>query len=117
MTDRLPEAADASGGQEPRGRGRAERAPDLRLDPLGERAWRLRDRAIGRDDAQSVLAYVEQRDGETYAVTWVVHGFGTGTYATHDAILRHASQLLSEVRGGTASKPIPIPHRPPTAAP
>lgn len=90
---------------------------DLRLDPLGERAWRLRDRAIAQGDARSVLAYVEQRDGETYAVTWVVHGFGTGTYATHDAILRHAAQLLNEVHGGTASKPIPIPHRPPTAVP
>lgn len=85
----------------------------LTLDPLSETAWRLCDRPVAGRDAESVVAYIEQRPDGRYEVTWVAHGIGTATFATLGELLDSASALLHAPPRNPASKPIPIPHRPP----
>lgn len=90
-------------------------AHQLTLDPLGDDAWRLCDRALATSDARSVIAYVERRPDGRYEVTWVLHGIATATYATLDELLSKAAAILSSPLDSSSGKPIPIPHRPPLA--
>lgn len=87
----------------------------LVLEPLDRTAWRLCDRAVAASDPHSIVAYVEEQDDGRYAVTWVAPGFAAGTYATIGALLRDAAHLLRERAQSSATKPVPIPHRPPLA--
>ena len=85
----------------------------LVLVPLDERAWRLCDRSIARNDPANVIAYVELTPSEAYEVIWVSVGFGTSRYASLDRLLDDAVKLMSCRRSSGATKPEPIPHRPP----
>lgn len=86
----------------------------LTLDPLTDTTWRLRDHAGADDDTEGVVvACIEMRPDGRYAVTWVAHGIATATYATLGELLDSASALLHRPQRHPASKPIPIPHRPP----
>ena len=58
----------------------------LRLQPIGEGAWRLRDAAVAEDNADAVIAYVERRDDE-YEVTWVRGGGGYARFESVPALL------------------------------
>nr|WP_194425478.1 hypothetical protein [Microbacterium aquimaris] len=87
----------------------------LVLEPLGDNAWRLCDRAIASCDADNVLAYVEQGADGRYEVTWGARAIGTATFATMGDLLREAAGLLIGTRSRTV-KPLPIPHRPPMRA-
>lgn len=90
--------------------------PDqLALDPLSPTSWRLCDRSFGANEADSVVAYIEHRDDGRYAVTWVSRGVGTATFDSLDDVLRTARALFEASRPRGATKPIPIPHRPPLA--
>lgn len=90
--------------------------PDqLVLDPLSPTSWRLCDPSFGACEADSVVAYVEQRRDGRYGVTWVSRGVGTATFDTLDDVLRSARALFEATRPRGATKPIPIPHRPPLA--
>jgi hypothetical protein len=88
----------------------------LVLTPLADRAWRLRDRAIGRDDPSSLVAYVEQRDDGMYEAVWVSVGCGTARFASLEMLFLAAVQMLEQCRSLGALKPDPIPHRPPAHA-
>jgi len=85
----------------------------LTLDPLTDTTWRLCDRAVPGDETGTVVACVELRPDGRYAVTWVAHGIATATFATLGELLDSASSLLQDRPRRPASKPIPIPHRPP----
>ena len=98
----IPNARPASSGE-------------LALDPLSDRSWRLCDRSFGARDADSVVAYIELRNDGRYEVTWVSIGVGTAVYDTLGDLLRDAADLFAVARPRGATKPIPIPHRPPLA--
>ncbi|RZI95601.1 MAG: hypothetical protein EOO67_02210 [Microbacterium sp.] len=90
--------------------------PDqLVLDPLSPTSWRLCDQSFGAREADSVVAYVEQRRDGRYGVTWVSRGVGTATFDSLEEVLRSAHALFEASRPRGATKPIPIPHRPPLA--
>lgn len=86
----------------------------LRLQPIGEGAWRLRDAAVAEDNADAVIAYVERRDDE-YEVTWVRGGGGYARFESVPALLDGAERHLAAC-ASRRRKPIPIAHRPPLAA-
>lgn len=87
----------------------------LTLDPLSDRTWRLCDHSFAACDADSVVAYIELREDALYEVTWVTHGVGTAVYETLGDLLREAGELFAASQHRGATKPIPIPHRPPLA--
>jgi hypothetical protein len=89
------------------------RESQLVLVPLDDRAWRLCDRSIARNDPANVVAYVELLPNDVYEVIWVSVGFGTVRYASLDRLLDDAMKLMSCRRSSGALKPAPIPHRPP----
>lgn len=88
----------------------------LVLTPLAERAWRLRDRAVDRGDASSLVAYVELREDGMYEAVWVSVGCGTARFASLETLFLAAVQMLEQCRSLGALKPAPIPHRPPAHA-
>lgn len=88
----------------------------LVLTPLGDRAWRLCDRGVARDDATSVVAYVEQLDGGAYEAVWVSVGLGAARFSSLEGLFRAAVEMLAQCRSLGALKPAPIPHRPPAHA-
>lgn len=90
-------------------------ASHLILDPLSEHAWRLRDRSFAISDADSVVAYIEQRADALYEVTWVAHAVGVAVYETLEELLHDAAELFAMTKPRGSTKPIPIPHRPPLA--
>ena len=94
---------------------RTDDSPRLVLDPIDETSWRLCDRAVDSNDADNVLAYVEQRDDGRIDVTWLVRCLGTATFATVGDLLESAAELIDDTRSRNA-KPTPIAHRPPRRA-
>jgi len=84
----------------------------LQLDSLTDRTWRLCDRSAP-SSAESVVAYVERRGDGLLEATWISYGIGTATFASVDELFAAAKALLGTPVVASASKPIPIAHRPP----
>ena len=83
----------------------------LRLQPIGEDAWRLCDGSVDECDAAVVLAYIERRDGR-FEVTWVRAGAGTRRFESMDEVLDAAAAHLQSMVS-RSRKPRPIAARPP----
>lgn len=86
---------------------------NLELDPLGEGAWRLCDRAFAEADPHGVVAYIQVRSDGWHDVTWVGYGVGRRVSASMNDILAEASRLVVAADRPPSRKPNPIPHRPP----
>lgn len=85
----------------------------LVFESLGEDAWRLCDQSVPATDAAHLIAYVEHRGAARYEVVWVLHARGVEVFDTLDAVL-DAVAMLSPMSIPSSTKPIPIPHLPPT---
>ncbi|MBW9110797.1 hypothetical protein JNB63_12685 [Microbacterium trichothecenolyticum] len=88
----------------------------LVLTPLADRAWRLCDRDVARNEVASVIAYVELLDSGAYEAVWVAVGLGSARFPTLEGLFRAAVEKLDQSRSLGALKPAPIPHRPPAHA-
>jgi hypothetical protein len=86
----------------------------LMLTPLDETSWRLCDRAVLSDDPASLVAYVQQIDGDAYEVVWISHGAGSQRFVSLDEVFRAAIERLEAEEEGSG-KPRPIPHYRPLA--
>lgn len=85
----------------------------IRIHPLGEGSWRVCDTAVSPNDAESVLAYVERKDGR-YRVTWVRGSRSAVTFDALDDIVRVAAARVN-AETPRRKKPVTIAHRPPLA--
>lgn len=84
----------------------------LELVPLTSGAWRLCDRSVPSDDAESVLAYLEQsRSG--YDVVWLCGARAQTSFATVDEVLAVAGRLVAAARTRGPERPVRIPHHAP----
>lgn len=88
----------------------------VRWDEIAEDAWRVCDPERPENDADAVIAYVERRTDGVHEVVWLCGSPGMQEFASleaaHAAISRRFEAYRSD-RVSTASKPIPIAHRPP----
>lgn len=89
------------------------RDAQLVLVPLDERSWRLCDRSVPHHDPASVVAYVEMTHNGVYDVIWLSVGFGASRYSSLESLLQAATKMMGCTRSSGATKPEPIPHRPP----
>ncbi|WES66097.1 hypothetical protein P0L94_08470 [Microbacter sp. GSS18] len=89
---------------------------DVALEPLGPSAWRACDRRVARDDAASLLGYVEYA-GRRYQVMWVRGRVRAARYDCLDDVLSDAA--IVRLAGGTrgSQRPHRIPSRPPRSTP
>jgi hypothetical protein len=88
----------------------------LTLEPLTGSAWRLCDESVAPSNAESLIAYVEQRDDGCYEVMWIAHGFGSATYNTMGELLSSASALLAKPPVDLGPNLIRFPRRRPLTA-
>jgi hypothetical protein len=84
---------------------------DLELIAMSADAWRLCDGRVPRDDAASVIAYVERADSGV-DVVWLQGRHGQAHFSCIQDVLSAARILLP---GGSAgpTRPVPIAHRAP----
>lgn len=89
---------------------------DVALEPLGGSAWRACDRSVPRDDAASLLGYVEHA-GRRYQVMWVRGRIRAARYDCLDDVLSDAA--IVQLAGGTrgSERPHRIASRPPRSTP
>lgn len=66
----------------------------LSLEPVADGSWRLRDRDVPESDAQSLVAYIERRDGR-YEMTWIHDEVDDGSYDSLGELLAAAASALT----------------------
>lgn len=89
----------------------------LAFEQLDDDRWRLCDLSVPVADAEHVVAFVERMPRGTYEVTWLIAGPSVQRLSHVEDILREAvtmRHLAERPRGGRATKPMPIPHVPPS---
>lgn len=90
----------------------------LAFEQLDADRWRLCDLTVPVADAEHVVAFVERMPRGTYEVTWLIAGLSVQRLSHVEDILREAvsmRHLADRPDSGRATKPVPIPHRPPPA--
>jgi hypothetical protein len=86
----------------------------LELVAMSPGAWRLCDGRVPRDDAASVIAYVE-RDGDGVDVVWLQGATGQAHFTCLQDVLAAADGLALPRRSAGPTRPVPIAHFAPRA--
>lgn len=83
------------------------------LTNVGESGWRVCDGSLPADDGRRVVAFMERVD-DHIEVVWIRSTNAPTRFAALDDALDAADAVLAEEEQSRSTRPIQIPHFPPT---